>query len=91
MLPGAFVASYPNTREASSTESFQKSSPLQQCNYELDSEGTIEEILIDKVKKSAKVALLMKEIDRRFTGCVTQQNYSQAITHYLMNANEYHS
>ena len=56
VLPGAFVASYPNTREASSTESFQKSSPLQQCDCELDSKGTIKEILID-------VAVLMNELD----------------------------
>ena len=69
VLPVAFAASYPNTREALCTESFQKSSPLQQCDCELDSEGTMKEILIDEVKKSAKVALLMKEIDRRFTGC----------------------
>ena len=72
VLHGAFAASYPNyTREALCTESFQKSSQLQQCDCELDSEGTIKEILIDEVKKSAKVALLMKEIDRRFTDCVT--------------------
>ena len=47
------------------TESFQKSSPLQlqQCDCELDSEATIKEILIDEVKKSAKVAVLMNEID----------------------------
>lgn len=63
VLPGAFAASYPNTREALCTESFQKSSPLQQCDCELDSEGTIKEILIDEAKKSAKLAVLMNEID----------------------------
>ena len=63
VLPGAFAASYPKTREALCTDSFQKSSPLQQCDCELDSEATIKEILIDEVKKSAKVAVLMKEID----------------------------
>ena len=62
-LPGAFAASYPKTREALCTDSFQKSSPLQQCDCELDSEATIKEILIDEVKKSAKVAVLMNEID----------------------------
>ena len=55
VLNGAFAASYPNyTREALCTESFQKSSPLQQCDCELDSKGTIKGILIDEVKKSAK-------------------------------------
>ena len=45
VLPGAFAASYPNyTREALCTESFQKSSPIQQCNCELDCEGTIKDI-----------------------------------------------
>ena len=63
VLPGAFAASYPNTREALCTESFQKSIPLQQCDCDLDSEGTIKEILIDEVKKSAKVAVLINEIN----------------------------
>jgi len=63
VLPGVFAASYPNTRDALCTKSFQENSPLQQCECDLDSEGTIKEILIDEVKRSAKVAVLMNELD----------------------------
>ena len=86
VLPVAFAASYPNTREALCTESFQKSSPLQQCDCELDSEGTIKEILIDEVKKSAKVAVLMKEKIKDSLAVTPQSQYcnSQAITQYLI-------
>ena len=63
VLPGVFAASYPNTRDALCTKSFQDNSPLQQCECDLDSEGTIKEILIDEVKRSAKVAVLSNELD----------------------------
>ena len=62
VLPGAFAASYPNIRAALCTESIQKSISSQ-CDCELDSESTIKEILIDEVKRPAKVAVLMKELD----------------------------
>eukprot|EP00578_Thalassiosira_sp_NH16_P030912 CAMPEP_0181078602 /NCGR_PEP_ID=MMETSP1071-20121207/1574_1 /TAXON_ID=35127 /ORGANISM="Thalassiosira sp., Strain NH16" /LENGTH=994 /DNA_ID=CAMNT_0023159929 /DNA_START=220 /DNA_END=3204 /DNA_ORIENTATION=- len=62
VLPGALAASYPSTREALCPESIHESSPLQ-CDCELDSEGTIKEILIDEVKRPAKVAVLMEELD----------------------------
>ena len=62
VLSGAFAASYPKTRDALCTESMKNSSPLK-CDCELDSEGTIKEILIDEVKRPAKVAVLMKELD----------------------------
>jgi len=87
VLPGALAASYPNTKEALCTESFQKSSPFQQCDCELDSEeGMIKEILIDEVKKSAKVAVLMKEKIKDSLAVTPQSQYcnSQAITQYLI-------
>ena len=62
VLAGAFAASYPNTRTALCTESIKQSS-LSQCDCELDSEGTIKEILMNEVKRSAKVAVLMEELD----------------------------
>lgn len=65
VLPGAFAASYPKTRKDICTESIQKSS-TSQCDCELDSEGTIKEILIDEVKRPAKVAVLMEELDTAY-------------------------
>ena len=62
VLPGALAASYPFTRAALCPESIRESSPLQ-CDCELDSEETIKEILIDEVKRPAKVAVLMEELD----------------------------
>lgn len=62
VLPGAFAASYPNTREALCNELIKESS-TSECDCELDSEGTIKEILIDEVKRAAKVAVLMQELD----------------------------
>jgi len=63
VLPGVFAASYPNTRDALCTKSFQDNSPPQQCECDLDSEDTIKEILIDEVKRLAKVAVLTNELD----------------------------
>jgi len=64
VLPGAFAASYPNTREALCNESIRESS-TSQCDCELDSESTITQILMDEVKRTAKVAVLMNEVDAR--------------------------
>jgi hypothetical protein len=62
VLQGAFAVSYPKTRDVLCTESIQQSGPVQ-CKCELDSEGTIKEILIDEAKRPAKVAVLMNEHD----------------------------
>jgi hypothetical protein len=65
VLSGAFTASYPKTRDALCSESMRQSvEPMQQtCDCELDSKGTLKEILIDETKRSAKVAVLMNEHD----------------------------
>ena len=62
VLPGAFATSYPNTRAALCTESIQKSGPTE-CDCQLDSESAIKEILIDEVKRPAKVAVMIAELD----------------------------
>ena len=62
VMPGAFAASYPKTRESICTESIQQNSPLQ-CNCELESDAAINEILIDEAKRPAKIAVLLQEQD----------------------------
>ncbi len=62
VLGGAFAASYPRTRDAACAESIRRSGPAR-CDCELDSEGTIKEILMDETKRPAKVAVLMNEQD----------------------------
>ncbi len=62
MLPGAFAASYPSTREALCSEAVREGG-VAECDCELDSEGAIEDILMDEAKRAAKVAVLMKEVD----------------------------
>ena len=58
VLPGAFAASYPNTRVAVC-----KKEKTQSCDCELESEATIKQLLIDEVKRPAKIAVLMNEHD----------------------------
>ena len=60
VLPGAFGASYPNTRTA-----LCKKKKTQQCDCELESEATIKQLLIDEVKRPAKIAVLMNELDSK--------------------------
>ena len=62
VLPGAFAASYPSTREALCSEAVREGG-VAECDCELDSEGAIEDILMDEAKRAAKVAVLMKEVD----------------------------
>lgn len=62
VLSGAFAASYPNTRTALCTDSIRKSTSSQ-CECDLDSEDTIEQILIDEGKRPGKVAALVEELD----------------------------
>jgi hypothetical protein len=65
VLSGAFTVSYPKTRDALCTDSMRQSvEPMQHtCDCELDSKGTLKEILIDETKRAAKVAVLMNEHD----------------------------
>ena len=65
VLSGAFTVSYPKTRDALCTDSMRQSvEPMQQtCDCELDSKGTLKEILIDETKRVAKAAVLMNEHD----------------------------
>eukprot|EP00804_Cyclotella_cryptica_P019797 CCRYP_009690-RA/>CCRYP_009690-RA protein AED:0.11 eAED:0.11 QI:431/1/1/1/0.5/0.33/3/736/1113 len=66
VLPGAFAASYPKTRSALCTDALAKRHDSSQCDCDLGSEATINEILIDEVKRPAKVAVL-KDFDSRET------------------------
>ena len=58
VLPGAFAASYPKTRAALCMKD-----KTQPCGCELESEATIKQLLIDEVKRPAKIAVLMNEHD----------------------------
>merc|ERR1712194_198912 len=62
VLPGAFAASYPNTRTALCTDSIRESISSR-CECDLGSEDTIKQILIDEVKRAGKVAVFMEELD----------------------------
>ena len=62
VLGGAFAVSYPKTPDSLCTDSIRQSGPVQ-CDCELDSKGTIKEILMDETKRPAKVAVLMNEHD----------------------------
>jgi hypothetical protein len=66
VLPGAFAASYPNTRDAICTESIQQNN-AQQCDCELESDAAIREILMDETKRPAKIAVLIQEQDHQLT------------------------
>ncbi|KAL7555315.1 hypothetical protein ACHAWF_018977 [Thalassiosira exigua] len=60
VLTGAFAASYPDTRASLCTERIRTSGP-ERCDCDLDSEDSIEEILMDEAKRPGKVAVLMGE------------------------------
>ncbi|KAL7522146.1 hypothetical protein ACHAWX_006839 [Stephanocyclus meneghinianus] len=62
VLPGAFAASYPKTRSALCTDALAMNEDRSQCDCDLGSEAAIHEILIDEVKRPAKVAVL-KDFD----------------------------
>ena len=62
ILGSAFAVSYPKTRDSLCAASIRQSGPVQ-CDCELDSKGTIKEILMDETKRPAKVAVLMNEHD----------------------------
>jgi len=66
VLPGAFAASYPNTRDAICTESIQQNN-AQQCDCELESDAAIREILMAETKRPAKIAVLIQEQDHQLT------------------------
>lgn len=65
VLPGAFAASYPKTRAAVCTDSIVKASRHASCDCDLDSESAIKEILMDEVKRVAKVTVLLREENSR--------------------------
>jgi hypothetical protein len=60
VIPGAFAASYPQTRSA-----LCRKEKTQRCDCELESEATIKQLLIDEVKRPAKIAVLMNELDSK--------------------------
>jgi hypothetical protein len=60
VLPGAFGASYPKTRSAVC-----KKEKTEKCDCELESEATIKQLLIDEVKRPAKIAVLMNELESK--------------------------
>lgn len=60
VLPGAFGASFPKTRSAVCYKE-----KTQKCVCELESEAAIKQLLIDEVKRPAKIAVLMNELESK--------------------------
>jgi hypothetical protein len=66
VIPGAFATSYPKTRSGLCPSVLAKSPDTLKCDCDVGSEAAIHELLLDEVKRPAKVTVL-KDFDSRNT------------------------
>lgn len=62
VIPGAFAASYPQTRSALCPNTLAQNTDRTNCDCHVGSEATIYQLLLDEVKRPGKVAV-MKDFD----------------------------